>query len=105
MLRSALTPFVLHENEEKFCQFSCGIRGEAAEVLRPPQLRSRHSTASFVTGFVHPSKAHVHIAIVFAPREGPHSPHSSLVSTLLEEGEDEAGEEAGGKKKERERRF
>lgn len=35
MLHSALTPFVLQENEEKFCQFSGGIRGEAAEVLRP----------------------------------------------------------------------
>lgn len=35
MFCSALTPFVSQENEEKFCQFSCGIRGEAAEVLRP----------------------------------------------------------------------
>lgn len=40
--------------------------------------------------------------IAFAQKEGLHSPHSSLVSTLLEEGENEAGEEAG-KKKEKER--
>lgn len=37
--------------------------------------------------------------IALAPREGPHSPHSSLVSTLLEEGKDKAGEEAGKKER------
>lgn len=51
-----------------------------------PQLHSHHGTTSFVAGFMHPSKAHVHVMIAFTPKEGPHSPHSSLVSTLLEEG-------------------
>lgn len=46
----------------------------------------------------------MHTMIALAKKEGLHSPHSSLVSTLLEEGENEAGEEAG-KKKEKERQL
>lgn len=59
-----------------------------AETPPPPprQLRDHHGTTSFVTGFMHPSKTHMHVMIAFTPKEGPHSPHSSLVSTLLEEG-------------------
>lgn len=45
----------------------------------------------------------MHTMVASAQKEGLHSPHSSLVSTLLEEGENEAGEEAG-KKKEKERK-
>lgn len=55
-------------------------------------------------GFLQPSKALMHTMIALAKKEGLHSPHSSLVSTLLEEGENEAGEEAG-KKKEKERQL
>lgn len=46
----------------------------------------------------------MHTIVAFAQKEGLHSPHSSLVSTLLEEGENEAGEEAGKRKRKKERK-
>lgn len=75
-------------------------KGQSSSRAEIPQL---HSTASSVLGFTHPSKALMHTMIAFAQKEGLHSPHSSLVSTLLEDGEKEAGEEAGKKEREREK--
>lgn len=101
-------PICVARKWKKFYQFFCRTSGKAAEVLRhhhttPRQLRSHHGTTSFVTGFMHPSKAHVHTMIAFTPKEGPHSPHSSLVSTLLEEGR--TRQKKKQEKKERERWF
>lgn len=92
-------PICVAQKWKKFCQFSCGTRSRAAAA----GLRSPSSTAlQSLLGFMQPLKApHAH-SDCCCPKEGLHSPHSSLVSTLLQEGENEAGRKQEKRKREKE---